>query len=254
MSKQIKKWNIETRLNGKSKTWSLPSQEWGMWPNFKKDDRVDTHVYTGHDAELIEIAEGYKAYIDYENREVYYYDMQLESGTPLSKLTVKEGYARDTSTDLVDPELNGYGFFMVTEDGGEPYKVHDEWDITTVDATDAFVYCSWLDEWDFPMSKVEIADNMFSYTYLRRFRDSSPFHTSLSNLASADGMFNYCCLDLESIRIISSQIKAWDDGNVHKISLYIDRAHQGLPELNGYLETLQNKGWTATVVYASYYR
>lgn len=94
---------------------------------------------------------------------------------------------------------------------------------------------------------------MFGLTYMREFRDNSEFGTSLRNLDNADGMFQGCHLDLESIRIISSQIKTHTDGASHKIALGVDKALKGNADLESYLQTMREKGWTLTVAYSALY-
>lgn len=155
------------------------------------------------------------------------------------------------SQDYVEPDI-GFGFYLVCEDGGRPVKVHEPWDVTTVNASYAFSQAYWLDEWDYPMSKVEIADGMFSGSSLRRFRDSSTFHTSLTNLSSGVNMFSTCQLDAESVRIIAEQIKDWSTlGGTHQLGLYIDSRYRN--DVAPYIATIRAKGWTVSETYTSVY-
>lgn len=251
--KPIKSWNISTRLQSKNKSWSVPSPSWFDNAGWKKATDYTTSVTTGFDNDIIALADSYKSSVDWDAGTGTYYELNYASGQPLSTLTVKTGAMfRDLgSQDYAEPDI-GLGFYLVCEDGGRPVKVHEPWDVATVDASNAFSLAYWLDEWDYPLPRVEIADNMFNGTYMRRFRDSSAFRTSLTNLSSGSNMFNICQLDAESVRIIAEQIKDWSTlGGTHRLGLYIDSRYRD--EVAPYIAAITAKGWTVSAAYTSAY-
>lgn len=251
MSKEVKKWNIKTRFQSSTKSYSteIPA-------GYEKRSDYTTTVITGWNGDIAAEMEKYKAEVDWEKEEATWHELSFNTENPLNSLTIKSGTAyRPKEGDWREPIPPNYGFYLcgtVTNKDEDYIKIHDPWKLDTVNGANLFARCSWLTEWNFPMPMLETGTNMFSYTFMRKFRDPSVFGTSLSRLNTATNMFQGCSLDAESIRIISEQIKDWsDDTNSHPITLHIDTAYKD--EVADYLNTITEKGWTVTTSYTNFY-
>lgn len=173
----------------------------------------------------------------------------------MSSLTIKVGSAfLPKEGEWREPIPLGYGFYLCgveTNKDEDYYKVHEPWKPNTVNGDSLFRLCDWLREWDFAMPMLENGRYMFSGTYMRKFRDPSIWHTALSRLSDGEYMFDKCSLDLESIRIIATQVPDWsqDLDTQHKLHLGIDYNIQGDTQLQEYLDLLVTKGWVLTITY-----